>query len=260
MKKYFSLLIVYGLATLQVFSQKSVIVNTNPTMNDRFSKKSGNLSLSTSLLKIGKIKNNESKTDTVRIYNGGARNMSLAPGKIPAHMHVTFGAWDLAPKMESWIAVSFNAVKRSDYGFVLDRFEILTNDSIQPKKIISVSAYLQEYFAPMSAEDSLNVQKAKWIETSYDYGKIRQGSKTTRNFPITNEGKRDLYVRKLRTNCNCIKMSTSSDTIAPGATVLLLVEFDSANKEGKDSRKMNVFLNDPARPEVVLEMKGEIEK
>jgi hypothetical protein len=259
MKKYFLLLVVYAFVAIKAFSQ-GVIVNSDPLMNDRFSKKLGNLWLSTSLLKIGKIKNNGSKTDTVRIYNGGMRNMSLAPGKIPVHMHVTFGSWDLAPKMESWIAVSYDAVKKNDYGFVLDRFEIITNDSVQPKKIISVSAYLQEYFGVMSAEDSLNIQKARWIETSYDYGKIRQGSKVTHNFAIVNDGKRDLYIRKLRSNCNCMKMSTSSDTIAPGATVSLLVEFDSANKEGKDSRKMNVFLNDPARPEVVLEMKGEIEK
>jgi hypothetical protein len=214
MKRYFSLLVVYGFATLQVFSQ-SVIVNSDPLMNDRFSKKLGNLWLSTSLLKIGKIKNNGSKTDTVRIYNGGRQNMSLAPGKIPAHMHVTFGSWDLAPKMESWIAVSYDAVKRNDYGFVLDRFEVITNDSVQSKKIISVSAYLQEYFSPMTAEDSLNVQKAKWIETSYDYGKIRQGSKVTHSFAIVNEGKRDLYIRKLRSNCNCMTMSASSDTVLP---------------------------------------------
>lgn len=259
MKKSVSFLAILGLLALQGFSQ-GVIVNSNPTMNDRFSKKTGSMRLSSTTLKIGKIRNNESKADTLRIFNDGARDLTIALGKIPAHMQVVAGSTMLAPKAESWVAVTYDASKRNDYGFVLDRFELLTNDTVQPRKLISVTANILEYFSVMSAEDSANVQKAKWIETSYDYGKIKQGAKITHNFSLTNEGKRDLYIRKTKTNCGCLKTSATTDTIAPGATGYITIEFDSYNKEGKDSRKMNVYLNDPAKPEVVLEVKGEIEK
>lgn len=112
----------------------------------------------------------------------------------------------------------------------------------------------------MTADDSANMQKARWIETSYDYGRIKQGNKVTHNFSISNDGKRNLYIRKTKSSCGCLKTSATTDTIAPGATGYITIEFDSYNKEGKDSRKMNVFLNDPASPEIILEMKGEIEK
>jgi len=259
MIKHFIPFLLVVFISLQVFSQ-SVIVSSNPTMKDRFSKRLGSLRLSTTLLKIGKIKNNATKSDTIHIYNEGSRNLSLALGKIPESMDVNLGAATLSPQKETWIAVTYHAARKNDYGFMLDRFELITDDSVLPKKSISVSTHIQEYFAPMTSEDSLNVQKSKWIETTYDYGKIRQGSKITHNYAVTNEGKRDLYIRKKISNCSCLKISTASDTIPPGTTANFLVEFDSANKEGKDSRKMNIILNDPARPEVVLEIKGEIEK
>jgi hypothetical protein len=259
MKRYYSLVVVLAVAWLNASAQ-SVIVNSNPTMNDRFSKRSGSLRLSTTLMKIGRIKNNASKTDTIRIYNDGARNMTLSLGKLPSHLEVHLGTSSLTPKTESWIAIAYNAPLKNDYGFVIDRFELVTNDSVQPKKIISVSANIQEYFSPMTADDSLNIQKAILSVTSFDYGKIKQGSKPSFVFVITNEGKRDVLIRKIKSNCTCMKVNASKDTIPPGGNSQVSLEFDSSNKLGKDSRKVNVFLNDPARPEVVLEMKGEIQK
>lgn len=259
MKKHLSILAFFGVITFQSFSQ-GVIVNSNPTMNDRFSKKTGSLRMSSTIVKTGRIKSNETRTDTMKIFNDGATNLSISQGKIPLHLRVSLGTQSLAPKAESWIAVTYDASQKNDYGFVLDRIELITNDSIQPKKSISVTANIEEYFPPMSSEDSAVIQKARWIEKSYDYGRIKQGTKITHNFAVVNDGKRDLYIRKTKSSCGCMKTSASTDTIAPGVTGYITIEFDSYNKEGKDSRKMNVYINDPAKPEVVLELKGEIEK
>src|SRR5689334_6984968 len=106
MLKTFSVFFAFGFMTLQVFSQ-GVIVNSNPTMNDRFSKRVGSLRLSTVLIKVGKIKNNASKTDTVYIYNDGSRDLSLALGKIPDHVAINLGTAVLASKKESWIAITY---------------------------------------------------------------------------------------------------------------------------------------------------------
>ena len=216
--------------------------------------------MSSSIVKIGRIKSNESRTDTMKIFNDGAVDLNISQGKIPGHLRIVLGSQSLAPKAESWIAVTYDAMQKNDYGFVLDRIELITNDSIQPRKSISVTANIEEYFPPMTAEDSAVVQKARWIEKSYDYGKIKQGTKITHNFAVVNDGKRDLYIRKTKSSCGCLKTSASTDTIAPGVTGYITIEFDSYNKEGKDSRKMNVYINDPAKPEIVLELKGEIEK
>ena len=46
----------------------------------------------------------------------------------------------------------------------------------------------------------------------------------------------------------------------PGETGIVHVEFDSFGKEGKDSRTINVFLNDPVMAEVKLEVSGVVMK
>ena len=59
---------------------------------------------------------------------------------------------------------------------------------------------------------------------------------------------------------SCIKASATKSEIAPGETGIVHVEFDSFGKEGKDSRTINVFLNDPVMAEVKLEMSGVVLK
>ena len=254
-----NLLYFLVLVSIHSFSQ-GVIVNSNPTFTDRFPKKSGNLRLSSTLLKFGNTWNNEVKSDTIRIFNEGTKVMNINPGKIPAHLHVTLGTDHLPAETESWLAVSYDGAKRNDYGFVLDRFDLHTSDAAQPKKWFSVSARLHESFPPMSAGDSASAVHAKWAETTFDYGTVQQSQKITHRFTFINEGKQALYIRKTKSGCSCLKTIAVTDTIAPGDTGSITLEFDTAGKTGKDSARMVVYLNDPFNPEVVLVMIGEIEK
>jgi hypothetical protein len=258
MKKYL-LSIVLAFLTTQGFSQR-VVVKSDPTLNDRFSKKAGSLRFSSTVVKIGRIMNNGEKSDTVRIYNASTRALSLEAAKVPDHMRVTLGTPTLEAGAESWIAVSYSGAKKNDYGFALDRFELITSDTVQPNKVISVTATIAEYFVPLTSADSAVVQKANWMETTFDYGKIKQGEKVRHSFTFTNEGKRDLHIHKTKSGCECLKTTAKTDTIAAGAAGVVTLEFNSSNKQGPDSRKMYVYLDDPARPEVVLELKGEIGK
>lgn len=257
MKKYLSLILLLPWMTL--FSQH-VIVKPDPTIADRFSKKIGNLRLSTSIVRIGKIRNNESRADTIRIFNDGSSAMNLALAKLPDHLRISLGTAKLASKSESWIALWYDARKKKDYGYVFDRFELITSDTLQYVKFISVSAQIEEYFPVLSAEDSASVQKAKWLETSHHYGKINKGDTVTHDFRLTNEGSRNLIVRKATAGCACLKTIVAVDTIAPGATGTIKVVFDTSNQEGKDTRRVYVILNDPFKPETILELTGEIGK
>lgn len=258
MRKAFMLLLTGGLC-LKCFSQ-SVIVSSQPTLNDRFSKRMGNLRLSSTIFKMGRIKNNAAASDTVRILNDGQKEMTLSFRKVPAFITVTPGTTILLPKSESWIAISYDVTKKHDFGFVLDRFELVTNDTLQPVKPMSVTANIQEFFPVMNAADSAETQKGLWTETVYDYGKVKQGSKVTRVFTLTNEGRRVLNVHRIRSACSCVTSTISADTIAPGAAVSITLTFDTTGKEGMDSRRITVYLNDPFKPEVILELKGQIEK
>ncbi len=239
---------------------QTTIVSSGGTLNDKFSKKIGNLMFSASTVKFGRIKNNVTKTDTIRILNTGAAAVNISIGKFPAHLKLDLKSSSVAPNSESSIVVSYDALKKNDYGFALDRFELITNDVDQPNKTLSVTATIEEAFAPIAANDTVPPAKARWKETSFDYGNIKAGDKVVHEFVVFNDGKKDLLIHKVKTNCGCLKATVSKSFVSPGDSSIVKVNFDSVGKEGKDSRKLNVYLNDYLKSDVIIEMKGEVTK
>ncbi len=231
-------------------------ISAPPTINDQYAKKIGNLRLSQSTINFGKVLTNETRQDTIRILNAGKVAMNLDVHGTNNYSSVSVSKNKLAPEESGTIIISYNFAKRDDYGFILDRILINTNDTDQPQKNINVSATIQEYFSPT---DSL-LPKARIPETIFSYGSITAGQKSNHDFLISNDGVKPLIIRKVKSTCGCIKASATKSEIAPGETGIVHVEFDSFGKEGKDSRTINVFLNDPVMAEVKLEMSGVVLK
>lgn len=242
-------------------SAQNQVVASSPTLQDKYAKKSGSLRFSSSTLNLGRIANNSVRKDTIRIYNSASRPITLTlGGKSPEHLQLALSQSSLEPGREAWLAISFDAAAKKDYGFVMDRISLITNDSIQPTKFLNLTATIFQFFPPMSAEDSASVQKARVPELSFNYGGIRQGEKRSHDFVIYNDGKKDLLIYKAKSSCGCIHTALSKTIIAPGDSAFVKIDFDSFGKEGKDSRSISVYLNDPAMPEIKLEMVGEIFK
>lgn len=259
-RKFFILSFVFVFKILFVSAQSQVVASS-PTLQDEYAKKSGSLRFSSSTLNLGRIANNVIRKDTIRIFNSASRPVTMTlGGKSPEHLQLDLSTASLEPGREGWLAISFDAAVKKDYGFVMDRISLITNDSIQPTKFLNLTATIFQFFPPMSAEDSAMVQKARVPELSFNYGGIRQGEKRSHDFVIYNDGKKDLLIYKAKSSCGCIHTALSKTTIAPGDSALIKIDFDSFGKEGKDSRSVSVYLNDPAMPELKLEMAGEIFK
>lgn len=252
-RKIFFVLLFSIFVSGTVFGQT---ISAAPTINDQYTKKIGNLRLSRSSVNFGKVLTNETRHDTIQILNSGKVPLSLEVKSANNYSTVAISKNKLAPEETGSIIVSYNFSKRDDYGFVLDRILINTNDTDQPQKNINVSATIQEYFSPA---DTL-LPKARVSETMYNYGSIQAGQKSNHDFMIANDGVKPLIIRKVKSTCGCIKASVTKSEIPPGETGIVHVEFDSFGKDGKDSRIINVFLNDPTMPEVKLEVNGTILK
>ena len=239
----------------------TAIAQTQPTIQDRFPKRVGTLRFSATTLALGKIKNNITRTDTIRVYNSGFKPVKISTaGKMSPAVQVTVGTPDLAPSAEGWIIVQYDPSKKNDYGFVLDRFSLNTTDSIQPSKNLNITANIQPSFNVMTAADSAIVQKSRVGSQVFEYGTIRAGEKPAHDFMLYNDGKSDLRIFKSKTSCVCLKTTFGKEVIPAGDSTNIHIEFDSYGKEGNDSRKVNIYMNDPARPELTLEVKGTINK
>jgi len=123
---------------------------------------------------------------------------------------------------------------------------------------VGVSATIEEDFSHLSAEELAKAPVADFNETSYDFGEMNQGDKKEHTFTLTNNGKTDLIIRRVRSSCGCTAVAPSKSVIAAGETAPIKVTFDSRGKRGRQSKSITVITNDPKTPTSTLRISSQI--
>lgn len=263
MLRSISLLLFLSLS-ITTFGQRN-IVSSGPMLQDKFPKKSGSLRASKFSINLGRIKNNEVKYDTLFLLNEGLQPISFtvymhnaSDNVFPAHLKITPKDTVLMPGKESYLAIRYDAAKIDDYGFVLDRCVLMTTDLETPSKQFSITAFLIEDFPAMTAEDSAVVQKASVPVTIVDYRTVQAGRKVSRSVMIYNNGKKDLLIHKAKSNGPGIDITFSKNTVPAGDSSQVNIEFSTFGKIGVNNRLISIFMNDPAMPEVKIQLNGTV--
>ena len=241
------------------FSQ-SMIVSTEATVKDKYPKKIGNLRLSANVLAMLTVKSNASKSDTIKIFNAWNQPMTVGFSKVSLHIKMEAVPGKIEPGKTGFVICHYDAAKKNDYGFVMDKIILQTNDSLQPNKTVSITANIEEYFPPMNSLDSANAPRAGFTESRFDFGKVNQGEKVQHNFEIKNTGKKELLIRKTKSSCGCTVSQLEKTTVPPGESTFIKVTFNSSGRQGKEDRDITVITNDPFKPVSVIFLNGEVMK
>jgi len=77
---------------------------------------------------------------------------------------------------------------------------------------------------------------------------------------ITNSGKRDLVIRKVKASCGCTAVQPAKTVISPGESVDIKTVFNSAGKVGNQNKTVTIITNDPKKSTLILWVKGEVQK
>ncbi len=98
----------------------------------------------------------------------------------------------------------------------------------------------------------------KFDEMSYDWGKLKEGEKMTHIFKFKNTGNNDLIISDARGSCGCTVPEWPKEPIKAGKGGEIKVIFDSAHKNGPQSKTVTLTANtDPTN--VVLMIKGNVD-
>ena len=87
---------------------------------------------------------------------------------------------------------------------------------------------------------------------------MKQGEKKSTTFTLTNNGKSDLLIRRVRSSCGCTAVAPSKSVIAPGESAPINVTFDSRGKRGRQSKSITVITNDPKNPTTTLRISSNV--
>lgn len=219
----------------------------------------GNLRFKTTYMNFVKVKH-DSQKDTLStiIYNEGTKpiTVNLGATKTPAPVKLSIDKVTIQPKNTAKLTISYNASLKKDWGYVYDRFELVTNDDSIPNKRFNVSANIIENFGKVDA-NSL-VPKAVFNKTTHNFGKIKQHTQNKTSFMITNEGKAPLIIRKTKASCGCTATQPQKNELAPGESTTLDVTFSSGNKKNKQKKYVDIITNDPANSQTKIWIEADI--
>jgi len=107
--------------------------------------------------------------------------------------------------------------------------------------------------------ENLNQASFKFEEEEFNFKNINQGDVVNHDFAFTNTGKEPLVIADAKGSCGCTVPTWPKEPIAPGATAVIKVTFNSAGKMGMQDKTVTLSSNAKQNP-MVLHLKGNVEK
>ncbi len=214
--------------------------------------------LKTNHLSFARVVKNKEGSQQVEIVNITDQPVSISFSRVPAHLKLVANPETLQPGGKGVIAGLYDSKLKNDWGFVIDRVDILLDGESNASNRLTVSATIEEDFASLSAEEKANAPAIVFDNNTFNFADIKQGEKVEHVFTITNSGKSDLFIRKVKASCGCTAVNPADDMVPAGGSTTMKVIFDSRGKVGKQNKTITIITNDPKHPRSILWVKGNV--
>ena len=115
-----------------------------------------------------------------------------------------------------------------------------------------------EITEPKKASETRAKTSLKFDKTEHDFGKIKQGESVECVFKVTNTGNEPLIIEEAHGSCGCTVPDYPKDAIAAGETKDIKVKFNSAGKQGPNTKTVTITANtEPLQ--TVVSIKADVE-
>jgi hypothetical protein len=99
--------------------------------------------------------------------------------------------------------------------------------------------------------------KIEFSKETHDYGTIKYGADGTCVFEFKNSGTEPLIISQAKGSCGCTVPSWPKEPIAPGATGVISVQYDT-KRPGAINKSVTITSNDASEPTKVLRISGNV--
>jgi len=228
------------------------------TVKDIYPYEIEGLRLKTNHLAFTRMYSNQKKTIKDEIINTSDKDVRIDFVRVPAFLTIKAVPSVLKPNQKGEIIATYDASKKNDWGFVVDRVWLKVNDQEPRNARLAVSANIVEDFSKMTPEEKASAPHITFKEKVYDFGKAPQRQTVEHEFVFTNTGKSDLVIHKVRSSCGCTVVSPKEKVIKPGQSSSIKAIFHTGAYKGRQSKTITVITNDPSSPSTLLRITGEV--
>lgn len=230
------------------------------TIEDDYRYAMGPMRLKSNHLAFGNLKNTAIIEKGLEVINNSEETVKVSFLKVPKHVTIKMEPAVLKPKQKGSIVASYNAPVRNDWGFVIDRMSLDINGKTDRTYSLVISANIEEDFSALSEAELAKAPVLSVDDAEFNFGKINQGDKVDHTYVLTNSGKSDLVIRKVKASCGCTAVQPDKTIITPGESVNIKTVFNSAGKLGNQNKTVTIITNDPRKSKMILWVKGEVLK
>ena len=236
------------------------VVPKPKTIEDDYRYAMGPLRLKSNHLAFGNLKNSQKSEKRLEVINTTQDPVEIAFERVPQHITIKAEPATLKPNAKGFLVASYNTPMRNDWGFVIDRMGLKINGESERNYSLVISANIEEDFAAMTPEQLAKAPILNVDNAEFSFGKINQGEKVEHTYVLTNSGKSDLHIRKVKASCGCTAVQPEKNVISPGESVNIKTVFNSAGKVGNQNKTVTIITNDPKKSKLILWVKGEVVK
>ncbi len=229
------------------------------TIEQQYPRQIGDLRAKSNYVKIGDVKTTEIKQATLAVVNPSDKPVEVEFKNTNKEISITIEPKVLQPNERAEITVSYDGSKTNNYGSMIERVYILKDGKADYRNSIGISANIIEDFSFLSEKELAEAPNVSFETLSHDFGRIKEGDKVKHAFNLTNSGKSNLIIRKIKSTCGCTVLKTDKKIVVPGETIPLLVEFDSKGKLGRQTKTITVITNAPEAQQTTLRISATID-
>jgi hypothetical protein len=229
-------------------------------MEDDYPQQMGVLRMKSNHIAFTKILSTEIKTDSLPLVNTGTEPVKVTFESVPEHIKIKIIPETLKPNEKGVIIATYDANKQQDWGFVIDRVNVVLNGKFEPNNRLSVSATREEDFSKLTPDQKANAPKVVFESMEFNFGVMNEGEVKDYEFKFTNTGKSDLILRKVKASCGCTAVAPQETVIKPGKSSVIKTSFNSTGKPGKQNKTITVITNDPDNSSITLKVVGDVNK
>jgi hypothetical protein len=241
---------------------KGEVIPHEKTIEELFTFAVGKIRFESNHLAFTNVKKTGKNIRVMQLINTSKAPIKVQFDALPAHLSLKSNPETLKPGQKGLVEGTYDATKNPAWGSVNDIIKIKLNDTIQENVYYYISANLVEDFSSLSKEDMENAPVFKLAQTTVELGKIQGSTQNEVEFKFTNAGKRDLIIRNIKSTCGCTAVQDGNQGIGvkPGGSSSIKAVFSSGSYNGKVTKTIYVYTNDPKNSEVVLMLNADVEQ
>ncbi|MCC6722080.1 MAG: DUF1573 domain-containing protein [Bacteroidia bacterium] len=246
-------------ASIVVLELRGEVIPRDKSMSDIFPYRVGNMMFDKEIAELGDVFHNVSDSAYIVMYNDGQypikiNNVSVLPKGYRVYPSKNV----IEPNEEAKLFVVIEANTIKDFGVFNKNFRLLTDDQEIAEKPLMMLGNLKYNFGKLSKKDKKAAPKFKIDKKEYDFGDRQIGLIVENTFTITNNGKNNLEILALKSQCSCTKASIDKYTIKKGEQAKLTITFDLLGHAGITQKPVTIYTNDPKNPIVDIIVKANL--